>query len=104
MHLTLEETESMCDTQESSRDGSETYRVTAVAGHQPVTLDDFIGATTVTVHGPHGDQELAGAGERNGSSVQFRERQLPSAAEEMPVWEIVAVGEHCVEARSAAED
>jgi hypothetical protein len=75
------------------------YPVTAVAGHEPPALDDCVGATTLTVRGPGGDHELVGAGARNGDVIQFRERQLASAAADMPVWEIIADGDAGVSAR-----
>ena len=80
------------------------YPVTAVAGREPATVDDFIGATTVTVRDATGHHDLKGAGTRNGPAVQFREKQLSSAAEDMPVWEIIPQGEGGMGARPASSD
>ena len=80
-------------------DFAKAYPVTAIAGHEPAALDDCVGATTLTVRGPSGDHELVGAGARNGEVIKFRERQLASAAADMPVWEIVADDDARVSAR-----
>ena len=75
---------------DDKRTAAEAYPVTAVAGQEQVELDDCVGATTLVVRGPGGEHELMGAGARNGEVIQFRERQLASAATDPPVWEIVA--------------
>ena len=82
---------------------SETFPVTTVAGHEPAALDDFVGATTVTVRTADGEHELVGSGARDGAAVHFHERQLASAAEDTSVWEIVAQGEESFSARTPAE-
>jgi len=78
---------------------AEVYPVTAVAGHEPAALDDLVGATTLTVRGPSGDHEVLGAGVRDGDAVQFHDRLLASAADDVQVWEIVADGDVRLTAR-----
>jgi len=65
------------------------YLVTEVAGHVPLVLDDLIGATTVSVKADDEEYRLRGAGTRNGSTVEFHERELASADTDPPVWRIV---------------
>lgn len=79
----------MRDAQNDPVDPPQGYPVTLVAGHEPAALDDFVGATTLTVRGADGENELVGSGLRDGAAVQFRERQPSSAADDAPVWEIV---------------
>jgi hypothetical protein len=64
------------------------YPVAEVAGHHPASLDDFIGATTVTVEN-HGHRlDLLGAGARAGQSVLFYPRDEVPVAEVPGVWTI----------------
>ena len=93
----------MSHTNKESVKATEVFTVTAVAGHEPAALDDFVGATTLTVRGAHGEHQLIGAGARDGEAIQFRERQLASAADDMPVWEIVASGD-ALSARPSSRD
>ena len=65
------------------------YLVTEVAGHVPRALNDLIGATTVSVKADDEEYRLRGAGARNGSTVEFHERELSSANTDPPVWRIV---------------
>ena len=69
------------------------YIVTDVAGHVPVVLDDFVGATTVLVTGDDREYRLRGAGRRDGQVVEFCEKEPASAAGEAPVWKIIEQGE-----------
>ena len=62
------------------------YTVTDVAGHVPVVLDDFVGATTVLVAGDDHEYRLRGAGRMDGQVVEFYEKEPASAAAEAPVW------------------
>ena len=71
----------MSDTNNEPVKATEVFTVTAVAGHKPAALDDVVGATTLTVRGAHGEHQLIGAGARDGEAIQFRERQLASAAD-----------------------
>jgi hypothetical protein len=68
---------------------TEPYTVTDVAGHLPVGLDDFVGATTVSVVGDDQQFRMRGAGRREGPAVRFHEKELASAADETPVWRII---------------
>ena len=64
------------------------YPVAKVAGHDPANLDDFVGATTVTVEN-HGHRlDLLGAGTRAGQSVLFYPRDEMSVGEVPGVWKI----------------
>jgi len=93
----------MCQTSKEHVKATDVFAVTAAAGQEPAALDDFVGATTLTVRGAHGEHQLIGAGARDGDAVQFRERQLASAADEMPVWEIVSSGD-ALSARPSSRD
>ena len=64
------------------------YPVAEVAGHDPASLDDFLGATTVTVETHGRRQDLLGAGTRAGQSVLFFPRDEVSVGEEVAVWRI----------------
>jgi hypothetical protein len=68
---------------------AEPYTVTDVGGHVPVLLDDFVGATTVSVKGDDREYRLRGAGRRVGRAVEFHEKEPASAAAETPVWMII---------------
>jgi len=69
------------------------YIVTGVAGHAPAVLDEFVGATTVSVKGDDQEFRLRGAGRREGEAVQFHEKELSSAVVETPVWKIIEQGD-----------
>ena len=69
------------------------YTVTDVAGHAPVVLDDFVGATTVSVKVHDREYRLRGAGRRHGQAVEFHEKEPASAAAETPVWKITEQSE-----------
>jgi hypothetical protein len=71
---------------------SDPYAVTSIAGHEP-TLDDCVGATTVTVKGEDQEFRLRGAGKRDGEAVQFHEKEPASAADETPVWTIIKLSD-----------
>ena len=71
----------------------EPYTVTDVAGHAPVVLDDFVGATTVSVKAHDREYRLRGAGRRHGQAVEFHEKEPASAAAETPVWKIIEQGD-----------
>ena len=72
---------------------AEPYTVTDVAGHAPVVLDDFVGATTVSVKADDREYRLRGAGRRNGQAVEFHEKEPASAGAETPVWTIMEQGD-----------
>ena len=63
--------------------------MTDVAGHVPVVLDDFVGATTVSVKRDDQEYRLRGTGRRAGRAVEFQETEPASAADETPVWKII---------------
>ena len=71
----------------------EPYTVTDVAGHAPVVLDDFVGATTMSVKADDREYRLRGAGRRHGQAVEFHEKEPASAAAETPVWKIIEQGD-----------
>lgn len=62
------------------------YRVTEVAGHPPASLEDFVGATTVTVENHGREDQLLGTGVRDEQTVLFHERETGSARDTDPVW------------------
>lgn len=72
---------------------TEFYTVTDVAGHTPVVLDDFVGATTVVVKADDQEFRLRGVGARQGPAVQFHEKEPASATDDTPVWEISQQGD-----------
>jgi len=63
------------------------YPVTEVGGHDPASLDDFVGATTVTVDNNGHQHDLLGAGAKIGQSVIFFPRDGGSV-EQDAVWAI----------------
>jgi len=68
------------------------YRVTEVAGRLPARLEDFIGATTVTV-GKHGHANfLIGTGVKDGQAVLFHEKETGSAPDSDPMWIFTDLG------------
>jgi hypothetical protein len=71
---------------------AEPYTVTDVGGHVPLVLDDFVGATTVSVKNDDREYRLRGSGRRDGPAVEFHEKEPASAAAETPVWKIVVQG------------
>ena len=68
------------------------YPVTEVGGHDPASLDDFVGATTVTVDNNGHRHDLLGAGARAGQSVLFFPRDGASVEEQDAVWTISEQG------------
>ena len=64
------------------------YRVIDVAGHTPVSLDDLIGATTVTVANDGNEYRLIGSGVKLHDRVLFHQKEAGSALETGPVWTI----------------
>jgi len=71
-----------------SEDDPTLYPVTEVGGHDPASLDDFVGATTVTVENHGHRHDLLGAGTKEGQSVLFFSRDEVSVGEEEAVWRI----------------
>ena len=69
------------------------YTVTDVAGHVPVVLNDFIGATTVSLKGDDQECRLRGSGRRAGLSVEFHEKEPASADGAALVWKIFDKGD-----------
>jgi hypothetical protein len=82
---------------------AEPYTVTDVGGHVPVLLDDFVGATTVSVKGDDREYRLRGAGRKAGRAVEFHEKEPASAAAETPVWKIIEEGDGNIVAQEAFE-
>jgi hypothetical protein len=64
------------------------YPVAEVGGHNPASLDDFVGATTVTVDNHGQRHDLLGAGTRAGQSVLFFPKDDGFVGEEDAVWTI----------------
>ena len=69
------------------------YTVTGVAGHAPAVLNDFIGATTVSLKGDDQECRLRGSGRRAGPSVEFHEKEPASADVDALVWKILDQGD-----------
>jgi len=80
------------------------YRVTEVAGHQPASLDDFIGATTVTVEKHGREDQLVGTGVKNEHAVLFHERETGSARDTDPVWTFTDQGGGAIAAEPPEPD
>ena len=78
------------------------YTVTDVAGHVPVVLNDFIGATTVLVKGDDQEYRIRGAGRREGLAVEFHEKEPASADADPPVWKITERGDGQIIAEAPA--
>lgn len=79
----------MADVRDEQPEPAQRYTVTGVAGRDPETLDDFVGATTVIVAEDGRSHRLVGAGLRDNDVVQFHDRELESASEDIEVWTIV---------------
>ena len=71
---------------------TKSYTVTGVAGHSPEDLDDFVGATTVSVEGDDQEFRVRGAGRRVGAAVQFHDKEPESGDVDPPVWKIIEQG------------
>lgn len=85
-------------------DTEATYRVTGVAGRQPVSLEDFVGATTLTVeHQGHEDQ-LIGTGVKEQQSVHFYEKESGSAVATESVWTLTDEGDGTIAAEPPSPD
>jgi len=69
------------------------YRVTQVAGHRPTGIDDFVGATTVTVEGHGHESRLIGAGTKDDHTVLFHQKEAGSATDVEPVWTFTDSGD-----------
>jgi len=79
-------------TQRSAVLSDDNYTVTEVAGHAPAGLDDVVGATTVVVTRDGHDYRLVGTGARTAGAVQFHQKEIGSAGDEVLVWTIVDRG------------
>ena len=78
--------------------------MTKVAGRQPGTLADLVGATTVTVE-THGQEEhLIGTGLWDEQSVLFYEKETGSARESDLVWTFTDQGSGGIAAEPPAPD
>jgi hypothetical protein len=80
------------------------YRVTEVAGRPPVSLDDLIGATTVTVEKHGHDDFLIGAGVKDGQAVLFHDKETGSARDSDPVWIFTDLGGGVIAAQPPVPD
>jgi hypothetical protein len=69
--------------------GEQTYPVNLVAGHVPRRLDEFLGATTVTVRSGDHEKSLAGTGVVHRGTVEFIEKDLASADDHPSTWRVV---------------
>jgi hypothetical protein len=65
---------------------SRLYRVILVAGQPPVSLDDVIGATSVTVEREGHEYRLIGTGVKHDQIVLFYQKETGSALDTGPVW------------------
>ena len=79
----------MVDVRDGQPEPTQRYTVTGVAGRDPVTLDDFVGATTLTFADDARNHRLVGAGLLDDDVVQFHDRDLESASEDAKIWTIV---------------
>jgi len=68
------------------------YSVTDVAGHRPVDLDEFVGATTVTVVSRGRAHRLIGAGTMHEQTVLFQRKEVDSDRDDGQVWTIKVQG------------
>ena len=68
------------------------YHVIEVAGHPPVGLDDFIGATTVTLEHDGHQYRLIGTGVKHDQTVWFHQKEAGSALDSGPVWTLADNG------------
>ena len=80
------------------------YPVTEVAGHPPVDLEDFVGATTVTVQSQDAEYRLVGAGARDDDVVVFQQKEVDSAADDGATWTILENGRGDIVAEPDASD
>lgn len=68
------------------------YRVTEVAGRPPASLNELIGATSVTVEGRGHEGHLVGTGVRAEQTVYFYEKESGSAGDTEAVWTFIEDG------------
>ena len=80
------------------------YRVTEVAGREPMSLEDFIGATTVTVENHGHETQLVGTGVKHDQAVLFHEKDSGSARDTDPVWTFTDQGGGAIAAEPPVPD
>ena len=91
-------------TDQDSEQPGPRYRVTKVAGRQPITLEDLVGATTVTVETPGHEEHLIGTGVQDEQMVLFYEKETGSARDTDSVWTFTDQGGGTIAAEPPAPD
>jgi hypothetical protein len=65
------------------------YEVTEVEGRTPSALEEFAGPVTIHTHGPTGDHEVSGAGERpHDGVVRLHEKDHHGTGKDVRVWTV----------------
>lgn len=65
------------------------YEVTEVEGGSPSTLDQFVGDVTMSTHGPTGNHDVCGAGERpHDGAVRVHEKDHHGTGKDVRVWTV----------------
>ena len=78
------------------------YTVTDVSGHQPDTLDEFVGDTAFTVARNRQSCYVGGTGVRTGHDVRFHQKDA-ATGKDIRVWCITATGAHRFAAQTVAQ-
>ena len=71
-------------------DAKRAFAVDSVGGHQPRRLEDFVGATTVSLRAGDHEVSLVGTGVEDDRTVQFSEKELASAEDGSATWRITS--------------
>ena len=86
---------------ESVRSGTP-YEITAVAGHDATSLDEFAGETRFVIECLGERHEIYGQGALDGQSVRFYQKDECHEGKDVRVWRITAEGGRGFTAEHAA--
>ena len=73
-----------------------------MSGHQPDTLDEFVGDTALTVARNRQSCYVGGTGVRTGHDVRFHQKDA-ATGKDIRVWCITATGAHRFAAQTVAQ-
>lgn len=65
------------------------YRILAVAGGEPSTLEQFVGETAFTISKDGGESDIAGHGTAHETGVRFHEKDLERTGKDVRTWELI---------------
>lgn len=65
------------------------YRILAVAGGEPSTLEQFVGETAFTISKDGGESVIAGLGTAHDNAVRFYEKDLERTGKDVRTWALI---------------